>query len=413
MKSHLRSTSTLALLIALAARPVAASAGPAQAPIAAVAPLDEARGLLNLGTSLADRGDYQSAEAAYLRILSEQGIPAAEQQSALLGLARAYRKAGDATKAVAVYDKFIKEYPGDERLPDAYLELGRTLRSMGANKLALNRFYSVINSTLKLPKTGFEHYQSLARTAEYEIAETFYENGDYTRAGEYFARLQLLNLSAVDRARASFMGAHAQILAGDLENGCKALHLFLESWPNDENAPEARYLLATTLRRLNRAQESLAVVLDLLRQEKTKDSADPQVWAYWQRRTGNLLANDFFQSGDTMNALSIYQSMIKLGTEPEWQLPVLYQVALCHERLFDFDAASAVFRKIIAAADAAGPNAKPEIAELAQMAAWRLKHIEWMQSTDAKLASFANIPSSAPRTRVGSGAEHAPSTATQ
>jgi tetratricopeptide (TPR) repeat protein len=270
---------------------------------------------------------------------------------------------------------------------------------MDANKLALNRFYSVINSTLKLPQKGFEHYESLARTAEYEIAETYYENGDFDLAGRYFSRLQLLDLSANDRARASFMAAHSMILAGDLENGSKALHYFLGTWPEDENVPEARYLLASTLRRLKRPEEALAAVLELLRQQKRLDGSDPQAWVYWQRRTGNLLANDFFQSGDTMSALAIYQRMLNLGTGPEWQLPVLYQVALCQERLFDFEEASASYQKIVAAA--ASSRLLPEIAELAQMSSWRLSHIEWLQSTDAKLAGIVSVTGRPPTRAFG------------
>jgi tetratricopeptide (TPR) repeat protein len=190
------------------------------------------------------------------------------------------------------------------------------------------------------------------------------------------------------------MAAHSQVLAGDLEGGSKSLHSFLETWPDDENVPEARYLLASTLRKLKRPQEALTTVMDLLRQEKRLDGTDPQTWSYWQRRTGNLLANDFFQSGDTMSALSIYKVMINLGTGPDWQLPVLYQVALCQERLFDFKEASDGYSKIVAAV-AAQPSASPEMTELAQMSSWRLSHVEWLQSTDVKLAGFASV-SSAP-----------------
>lgn len=396
MKRPPRTPRALALLIALAALPGLASARADPAPKAASAPADEGEGLLSLGKSLAERGDLPTAEMAYRRVLDGPASTSAELNSALLGLARTYRKEGDSSKAAALYERFIKDSPADDRLPDAYLELGRTLRAMGANKLALNRFYSVINSTLKLPQSGLGHYESLARTAEYEIAETFYENGEFDRAGAYFSRLQLLDLSASDRAHASFMAAHSQILAGDLETGCKSLHLYIETWPADENVPEARYLLATTLRRMNRPQEALAAVMALLRQEKQLLAADPPTWAYWRRRTGNLLANDFFQSGDTMSALAIYKSMIGLDAAPEWQLPVLYQVALCHERLFDYDEATASYRKIVAASAEAKPAPSPEIVELAQMAAWRIQHIEWLQSTNTTLASFLSIPTNTP-----------------
>jgi TolA-binding protein len=387
MKLASCTTCALALMLAPVARAGTEPDRAAQAPAAAAS---DGRSLLSLGTKLTEKGDYPSAEAAFRQILDRPGFSLAEQQSSLLGLARNYRKAGQATKAAAIYEKFIKEFPNDERLPDILLELGRTYRSMDANKLALSRFYSVINSTLKLPQKGFEHYESLARTAEYEIAETYYESGEFDLAGRYFSRLQLLDLAPNDRARASFMAAHSMILAGDLDNGAKALHYFMDTWPEDENVPEARYLLASTLRRLKRPEEALAAVLELLRQQKSLDTSDPQAWVYWQRRTGNLLANDFFQSGDTMSALAIYQRMLNLGTGPEWQLPVLYQVALCQERLFDFEEASASYQKIVAAA-ATAPASSPEIAELAQMSSWRLSHIEWLQSTDAKLAGIVNV----------------------
>lgn len=389
--NHLfRTTRALALALVLTALP-GILAGAATNPADSGAE-DGGAGLLKLGASLTERGEYQAAEISFRHVFEDPAMPAQAQQTALLSLARMYRKSGDPTKAAAIYEKFIKEFPSDERLPDAYLELGRTLRSMGANKLALNRFYSVINSTLKLSATGFEHYQSLARTAEYEIAETYYENGDFAKAGSYFSRLQLLNLSSADRARASFMAAHSQILAEDLETGCKSLHVYLETWPDDEHVPEARYLLASTLRRMKRPQEALTAVLDLLKEEKTKVGKDTQVWIYWQRRTGNLLANDFFQNGDTLSALTIYQGMIALSSEPDWQLPILYQVGLCYERLLNFEGASAAYRKIVDTAHAVKGDPKPEIADLAQMASWRLNHVEWLQSTDAKLAPYASIP---------------------
>jgi TolA-binding protein len=412
MSRRLRVVRALALILSLnltALRTAAEVTSAVPAPPTAKPQPTEGEGLINLGGRLSDRSDFSSAEVAYRQVLDGPNFSKAEQASALIGLARTYRRGGDATKAAASYEAFVKDFPTDERIPDALLELGRTLRSIGAYKMALNRFYSVINTTLKLPQKGFEHYQSLARTAEYEIAETYIETGDYVQSGRYFARLQLLDLSAADRARASFMAAQSQLLAGDAQTASKSLFAFLEAWPNDENTPEARYLLATTLRKLNRSQEALSVALDLLRQEKRADANEPQKWSYWQRRTGNLLANDFFQSGDTASALTIYQSMIGLGPEPEWQLPVLYQVALCEERLFEFQKAADAYRKIIDGSEAmkSGPNA--EIAELAQMSKWRLNHIEWLQSTEAKMASFSDPPGASTAARPKDVASVAPS----
>ena len=93
------------------------------------------------------------------------------------------------------------------------------------------------------------------------------------------------------------MSAYALHLQGDREGAVAMFRGFVKQWPDDENVPEARYLLATDLRALNRTQEAFAETLALLRAEKSKVSANPKRWAYWQRRTGNQLANDFFRAG--------------------------------------------------------------------------------------------------------------------
>ena len=61
-------------------------------------------------------------------------------------------------------------------------------------------------------------------------------------------------------------------------------------------------------------------------------------------------------------------------------------------------------RKIVAEA-AAQPKPSPRWRELAQMAAWRLSHIEWLQSTDAKLAGFVGTPGAPPPSHSAAPAE--------
>ncbi len=357
----------------------------------------EIHGLLNLGSSLTDRGDYEGAEIAYRQILNDTSAPATDTKSALLGLAHMHRKQGALTKAAAIYEKFLKEYPGDDRSPDALLELGRTLRSMGAYKLAIARFYSVINSTLKLPAEGFTHYERLAKTAQFEIAETHFQAGEFEEAGKFFSRLSLLDLVPADQAHAHFMAAYALHLQGDKEGTVAMLRGYLEQWPDDENTPEARYLLATNLRALNRTQEAFSVTLDLLRAEKTRVAANPKRWAYWQRKTGNQLANDFFESGDILDAQAIYTGLASLSDDPTWQFPVTYQVALCYERLGASDRARESYKKII---DGVGVQASPAMQELGQLAAWRLAQLDWHDNVNHQITSLIETSTGRPRAPV-------------
>jgi|CXWL01.1.fsa_nt_gi TolA-binding protein len=345
-------------------------------------------GLQKLGLSLTERGDWAAAEIAFRQILTARSAGPSELTSALIGLARVYRRQGALTKAAAIYERFLKDYPGDGQVPDALLELGRTHRALGASQLAIARFYSVINSTIKLPAEGFAHYQMLAKTAQFEIAETHLLTGNFTEASKFYTRLRLLDLAPADRARAHFKSAYALHLDKDYEGAVTTLHTYLEQWPGDEHGPEARYLLSLTLRTLGRQQEALEATLQLLRTQQA--GGDPKAWAYWQRRTGNQLANDFFQSGDTANALAVYQGLAALGADPNWRLPINYQIALCHERLRQTDLAVAAYQSIV---DGAKPGpatapANPELAELARMAAWRLNQLQWTDHTDRQLTAI-------------------------
>ncbi len=398
----LRLAAGLILGVAAGPLPAETESHPAAAPEAAPAARvendqhKEARGLLNLGASLTERGDFPAAEIAYWQILHNHAYPAADQCDALFGLARMHRKQGVFTKASAVYEKFLKLYPDDARVPDALLELGRCQRAMGAYRNALNRFYNVINSTLKLPPESYEHYQLLAKTAQFEIAETHFETGNFTEAAKFFDRLRLLDLAPEDRARAHFKSACALKNAGETEKAAAKFTQFIDQWPQDENVPEARYLLALSLRQLGRTDEALAITLTLLRTEQANAGADPKAWAYWQRRTGNQLANDFFQSGDTLNAVAIYEGLARLSDSAAWRLPIVYQMGLCYERLRQTDRATAAYQDIITAVThpAGKDPVGGELTELSKMAAWRIGQLEWSGRTDSQLTHFFSTTTS-------------------
>jgi tetratricopeptide (TPR) repeat protein len=296
-----------------------------------------------------------------------------------------YRKKGDPTKAVAVYERYLKEYAGDERTPDALLALGRTYRDLGAYKPAIARFYSVIQSTLRPSIDGLDRYQVLAKTAQFEIAETHFQSGDFAAAAKFYTKFRNLDIAPEDRARAHFKAGYALRLQGNLEGAVTGLRAYITQWPKDENVPEARYLLAITLRELKRTQESLDETLELLRTEKERGTTDSKRWTYWQSRTGNQLANDFFENGDTLNAHTIYARLLNLSDEPAWRLPITYQLGLCYERLGMTDRARTAYKTIV---ETSGEKPMPEFAELAKMSAWRIEHLEWRERAGQDISKF-------------------------
>jgi tetratricopeptide (TPR) repeat protein len=350
---------------------------------------EEVASLLRIGQAKIEQGDYVSSELAFRQVLAEKATPE-QDHSALMGLARTYRKKTEFTKAAAVYETLIKQVPEDPELPVVYLELGRTLRALGAYKPAIARFYSVINSTLKLPENNPDSYRQLARTAQFEIAETYFQSGDYEQANRFFSRLKLLDLAPEDRARAHFKSIYALVLAGEHEKAVTGFRSYLDQNPNDENVPEARYLLATSLRQLGRFNESLTVALELLRAEKKYVQSNPKRWTYWQRKTGNQLANQFYEQGDFGSALVIYQNLANISPEPTWRLPVVYQIGLCSERLRLFDRAKECYQTIVdnAKSSTADGARRQELVDLFEMADWRLKHLIWEQTTEHQLTAI-------------------------
>lgn len=333
--------------------------------------------LLRLGENKLAEGDLDAARIAFETVGRESEDPAASV-AALHGLARTYRSAGHLVRAVATLEHILADYPGNPLIPLVLLDLGRTLRELGSPRLALARFYSVLHSTLKLPAASASAYRRIARTAQFEIAQTHSIMGNHAEAARFYERLDLLDLAPVDRARARFQAAVARVHTGDRRAAIAALEQFLRAEPDSTFGPEARFLLATTLAEDERPAEALAVTLELLREAQRLHGADTATWRTWQRRTGNQLANDFFQRGDFLSALRLYEALATLDPDPAWRLPVLYQVGLCLERLLRYDEAATTYR-IITDLTAAEP------AEIIAMARWRLEQLDWWSRTNQHL----------------------------
>ena len=375
--------------------PPEAHAAEAPAPAAAPSVAEEIASLLRIGDQQLVLQDWASAVLAYNQVLvASRSATDLQVRTALIGLARAYRGDLRLTQSCAVYERYIKDYPGDDQLPVVFLELGRCLRVLGAHRLAISRFYSVLNTTLKLPEDGTNNYRQLARTAQFEIAETYFQSGDYDQAFRFYSRLRLLDLAPPDRARAAFKSAYALTLKGDDDKAVTHLRTHLSLYPDAENAAEARHLLALGLRRLGRAQESLAATLELLKIESSHTAADPKSWTHWQRKTGNHLANSFYEQGDILTALTIYECLRDLGGPPEWLLPVHYQIGLCQERLNQPALARTTYDLILTTLSSRPADAPPPPAilqDINTMVTWRLKHLSWLEST-AKQSSLLLSP---------------------
>ena len=70
------------------------------------------------------------------------------------------------------------------------------------------------------------------------------------------------------------------------------------------------------------------------------------VWNFWKKKTGNYLANKFFEDNEYFNAYRIYSALREIDSAPSWQVPILYQTALCEEKLGNYVQAMETYSSI-------------------------------------------------------------------
>ena len=108
-----------------------------------------------------------------------------------------------------------------------------------------------------------------------------------------------------------------------------------------------------TYEQLNQDEQSVAELLKLLKEadfnpeliasrERSRTLRDQDqlalsrlknIWNFWKKETGNYLANKFFEDNEYFNAYKFYNALRDVDRSPSWQIPILYQIALCEEKL--------------------------------------------------------------------------------
>ncbi len=323
--------------------------------------------------------DYRSAEALYLRVLS-CNIPEEQRRELLLDMARMFETSKEPAKQAAVLEKFTESFSNDEGIPQVLIKLGLLYRGLGLNRLALARFYGVLNYSLKIDSDKIDAYRKLSIRAQIEIADTYFLMAQYPEAISFYSKLRLLDLEPEDRAKAIFQTAHAQALMQNDSETIATLETFVRDYKTDEHYPEAMFLLTDAYMRVGRGAEASKTALMLLKHEETVADENEKLSIYWQKRTAEKLARDFFSQSDYSGALIIYQSMLPLGKDPGWLWPILYQMGLCYEKLGMSLKAHECYQQIVDTPDHRKKTVvadSPSLSSFLEMAQWRLGHLSW------------------------------------
>ncbi|MEI8292719.1 MAG: tetratricopeptide repeat protein [bacterium] len=382
------SPSTMAVPIEFDALEVEVEDNPAYAP-SLMASQANVQALEQEMTHAMENGDPAGAEKLFNQIL-RLAAPEKQKRNALLLTGRNLEeKQKQPAKAAVVYEQFVNLFPTDPESPDTLLRLGRIYRDNGAYGSAFNKFYSVLYSSLQV-KTGEEYTDSSLR-AKLEIAHTHFAAGDYKAAAELYSRLKLVKMTQAEASEVAFRSAYISYLSGQYTNSLTGAEGFLVTYPASPLAPEAQYLRVQSLRALGRKEEAMKETIKLLQAGREFGKKKPAVWAYWQRKTGNDIANELYETGDTLGALSVYQKLAELNDAPNWRGPTVYQIGLCFERLRHHARAREAYRYIIDKIPLNAPAVEGDsmvgmnLSTLRDMAQWRLDNLDWLEKTERDL----------------------------
>lgn len=304
------------------------------------------------------------------------------QQSALLELALVAQDENNLVRAEQIFAQFVGRWSNDKRVPEIFLHQGQLFRQMGLNNLAFAKFYSVMTTALAVKNDQLDYYQKLVLDAQEEIAETHYQSGHFPEAADFFSRLLKQNNPSLNRTEIQFRLIRSLQASGNQTETAAQAADYLSHFTNSPYQPEVRFYLALALKELGRNSESLQQVLALLQEEKVQSRDHPEVWAYWQQRTGNEIANQLYREGDFPKALDIYLSLEQLDHAATWQLPLRYQIGMTYERLLQPQMAMQSYSNIISRQGDLGTNASPGLKAMVDMANWRINFIKWQSHAD-------------------------------
>lgn len=289
-------------------------------------------------------------------------------------------------KIAAVYEQSLSLDPNTVRTPVLNLKLGKIYKELGANKRSMDKYYAVLSSSLRAETEAVG--AELSREAMKEIANAFFEVGDYQQAAQYYARIKLLDMPPEERA--FVLSRVVQILYRKKEyaSAIEVGRDFLKQFPDSEQAPGCWQIVIQSLDASGKRDEAIQDTLGLLRATQKDGKKVDEKSMYWKMKSGNDLANILYSRGEYLRALNIYQAIAGINRNPLWVSPTVYQIGLCFERLQQPLRALEAYRYVV---ENALPKAKEgeslevpqreNLEHLRDLAQWRVQHLEWLIET--------------------------------
>ncbi|HWD18036.1 MAG TPA: tetratricopeptide repeat protein [Verrucomicrobiae bacterium] len=327
--------------------------------------------------------DFGAAAKTLVGLLN-MDVPVERKRQAMFDLALNTQDDGQLVKAQQIFSQYVHVYPEDPSVPEVLLRQGLLFRQMGVNTFALSKFYAVMSTALKLKLDSIDYYKRIVLQAQTEIADTYYLDGKFEAAVDFFTRIVKSDSPSLNKEQIEYKLVRS---LGYLSNRTETVNYarsFLEHYSNSTDVAEIRFLYASALKDVGRNQDSMRQVLTLLQSQQDNVQKNPELWAYWQRRAGNEIANQLYKEGDYLDALEIYLNLTPLDPSITWQAPVLYQSGLVYEQLQQWQKATDTYTAITSRTnELTEAVATPMLKSLFEMAQWRKDYLAWMERARA------------------------------
>lgn len=338
--------------------------------------------------------DLSGAEAAYIDLLKSTEKPE-EKSRAYLRLADYYAATGKEIQYVSVMEKFMDRFPVHPEIPNILLQLGNAYRNFGTYQRAIDSYFKIMKLSLRIPPSELEAYEAISLQAKFEIAETYYEIGNYQLAAQFFERVRRSVRSQELQALARLKMSYAHLLLQNFGSVIDALKFFANDYPDSRLNGEARFLLARAYSAVGQTLEARQVALNIFASDM--EPLDDAVREYWLKTLGNQLANDFFLGEHYASAHRIYHALLPLSDNSTWRWPIILQIGLCLEGQEETDRAQALYEELLSEMTPADDEEHASVTatsrELRRKIEQRVEQLRWNSEFGERLKSILPSPS--------------------
>lgn len=204
--------------------------------------------LVLIGDALAIQGRHEQAVKRYQQVL--RLFPDSEFTGhCVFSLGLGLLNAGDSTRADELLDRFIREYPGSDRIPDAFMLRGKISFGGARYEEAVSRFQDILEQHTS---------HDMKAEARYYIARSKLELGLYAEAREHLEQAIEQARSNRLRYQASFMLGESMRREGSITGALEVFESLLDLRAYRDYHPEVMLAMAACLAELDRHEAAVS-----------------------------------------------------------------------------------------------------------------------------------------------------------